>query len=626
MLAAWTAGCGGGGGGGGASEFRVVSFLPDGTDGVVFRDQPLIIDFSAPIDPETVSVTALQVVSGGEIIDGRVEVEERRITWFPVVFPGDPNDYVPNNNPQLNGFGFEARGRYTVRMIANSPFSIMSRQGRPLSADFQSSFITSDEFLPEDPPIPPRVLTEVQPAYSPAPLVDGDPYSTNPDDWPVFEPRDFAIEIPMSERILPSTLQPFETVTLRNITEITRRGGEEGEPGDVPAGVGEIALIDLKTSLLGDKIVIENIVSLGDLPFSDQPYLFEIELTTRVTDVARNPLDRAVKLHFYTADRPGEPNHAIFRETFETTDFEDAARTSAKWGPDVLEGADISRRLDTYIPMPQSRFNLPQPLVEAGNPITPFGCRFLMRFEPSHVPIQAGESISGLAWAPRSGFGFQSTYRNIVMKLGQYAGSELGPMSIIFDTNFNPPGTVVFSGDYTVSFETNADWIEWPEFRTDFQYDDASGLLLEVDMPEGGDTFQLFRNRSNGNFQTYRMFANGGAPRRATPNENTQYNTRFEFVSKESRAISLPYSTEQVGADFGGFLVVSRERPGTRIIPKFAGAGDGAPPPLERFGEDIDGADGFSQISFLLELVADAGTGLAPLIESVNIAYVVPDN
>jgi len=612
-LALVAVGCGSSGGGG-SSQLAVVSFPPAGTDGAVFRDEPIEFTFSAPIDAESVSISALQVTQGGEVVQGRIEIQRNRIRWYPVVLPGDRNDYFPPNNPPINGLGFEGNARYTVKMIGNSPFSIRSRQGRPLARDFQASFITSTEFLPEDPPVRPRLLGG--PHFDPAPIVDGDPFSPDPADWPVFDPTEVRIRLVMSERIAPASLHPFESIFVRNVTDV---------PEPAPAGVGEIALMDVALSPAADEIVLENIVSLGDWPNTDLPYEFEVTLGEGLTDLAGNAFDGPVVFHFLTADKPEEPNYRVVTETFDTVDNLDENETSAEWGGGRLEGADVNSRLIEFVPTPQSRFNLPHPLVEAGNMTTPNGCRFQMKWDTTHINAIPGESITSMSWQPRSNFAFFSSYRDVTMKLGHFPGGNGAHLGIQFDVNIIPPATTVFQGDYQVPFGLDVDWVEWPTFRTDFEYDGEHPLVMEWDMPEGGDTFQLFENKSNGNFQTHRIYANGGESRRRTPPENTQYNTRFVMVSKKSIGQSIPIDTEIGGADFDGFLVFTdTERPGTRVRTLWGGSLNGLPP--QSFAEQIDIADFATHIVFRIELTANPFTAILPRVFSVSYAFVVPDD
>lgn len=610
------AGCGGGGGGSGDSGgLAVVSFSFADTDGVVYRNEPLVFEFSSKIHPEGVSALGLQVRRGIEVVRGRIEIDGRLVSWFPVVLDNDRNDYFPDNAPPLNGIGLEANERYSVRMIAGASGAIRSRNGRLLSVPFESTITTREDFRPENPEVPP-VLFADRVEFDPAPIFAGNPFSPNPDDWPVVDPSEMSIRLRFSEPILPSSIDALESITLRNITQI---------PGVAPAGVGELALLQIIRSDTADELRLRNLVSLGDWPGTTEPYVFRLTITREISDLAGIPLSDAYVLHFKTADRPGEPNHAVITETFDTRDFEDVDATTGRWGEGgELRGADVNLRTDDYVPLPQSIFLLPQPLVQLNNPVTPRGNRFQIKIDTNRVPNLPGESIVGLAWSPRSDFGFFSVYRDVVMKLGFFPGGDLGLFDPIFDRNYQVPPVTVFRGDYTVPFALDAPWIDWPEFTTDFDLNIDLPLVMEWDMPEGGDTYQLFRNKSNFNATTDRQFANGGADRAITGRENTQYNTRFYLVSKRSFGQSLPIDTFLGKADFGAHLLqVDPDRAGTDVILTWAGSfGDPVEP--DDFVDDLDELDGFTHFVFRAQLVANARTGEVPGVRSLSVAYVVP--
>lgn len=611
-VAAGVAGCGGGGGGGTGGVFQVVAFTPDGTNDVVFRNQPLVFEFSSAVSKTGVSPIGLQVLLRNEVIQGRVEVDGRFVTWSPVVVPGDPNDYVPENNPPINGIGFDGDTQYTVRMSANQTSSVKSRTGRPLGIAFQASFTTNNEFMPEAPSIPPTLLSSGSEIFDPPPVVDGDPFSSDPNLWPVLDPRDVSITLQFSEKLAPASVSFLDTAVLRNVTDI---------PGDAPAGVGEIALMDTRLSPTADALLIRNLVSLGDWPDSDQDYVFQLDLTQSLTDLAGNGLDRRYVLHFKTLDVPGEPNHTVFTETFETQDLMSIDGTTGLWGDGVLEGADVNRRVDDFVPLPQNNFNLPHPLVEVGNPLTPAGCRFQMKYDTDHLPALPGESVIGLAWSPLSNFAFSSVYREVVFKVGSFAATDGGNLDPVYDRNFStPPPIVVFRGDYHVPFDVDAEWVDWPEFDTEFDLEQGRPMVIEWDMPAGGDTFQLFRNRSANSIINQRVLSNGGEAAGTIGRENTQYNARFYLVSKRSFGESVAIRNGLQPVDYGAAVVlVDPDRGGTRVIGTFGGSSGGLP---ATFSEDINVADGFTHLTFRVELIANPITSLVPSVRSVSYAYI----
>lgn len=607
------AGCGGDGGGAGSSYFTVLEFEPDGTTGTVARDQPLRFRFSAPVDPRSVSVHGLHLRIGEDVVPGRIEIERDEIQWFPVVLAGDRNDYVPDNLPPINALGFRARSKITVVMIGNSVSSIRSTRGKPLSETFQTSFTTGTHFLPENPPVAPSLRAETPIEFDPPPLVPGDPWSEDPEDWPVLDPADAGFTVYFSEPIHPATLDPLETITVRNISEI------ESPPVDF----AEPALLEIRQAPEADRVEVRSMVSLGDDPTSASPYHFEVHLSDAITDLSRNHLPESIKFHFRTCDAPGEPNFTIFTEQFDTQENADTANTSAIWGGGTLLGAVVEMRETQWNP-PEHNFNLPHPLVEEGNPTTPFGCRFQMKFEEYQVQSLPGESIIGMSWSPRSSYVFASTYRNVMLRLGHFSGRSFDSLGPEFDGNYLPAPAnpvTVFQGNYALENDVDREWVEWPEFIRDFDYDGRHPLLIEFDMPEGGDTYQLFRCRYTPMTGILtRAFANGGegsAP--WTLMDFTRYCQRFVLVSKRSSAQSVPIGTVRSNPDFEAFnLHVDPERPTTAVRVSWAGWQG---PLLTEFSEDVDSADGFPEFLFRIELVADPTTGVPPAVLHLRIAY-----
>ncbi len=624
------------GGGSGSSTLTVAEFVGADTTEFFFRDQPLVFQFTSAIDPNSVSVSGLTVRREGIVVQGRIEVDGRRITWYPVVREGERNDYTPNNNPPLNGLGFEGTTEYTVSMLGNSAFSIQSKQGRPLTSSFNATFTTSNLFTPEDSPEAPRLLlTDTSPGFSPAPLVDGDPFSSNPDDWPVVDPSTLSIQLDFSERLLPSSLDPFDTVTITNISNTS-----------IPIpGIGSPALVDLQQGAEADTIDIECLTSLGDDPTSLDPFIFQVRLTSGVTDLSGNPLSDVV-FHFKTADKPGEQNFLVITENFETTDFENTMESNARWGTGLLEGAEVAFRQQSYLPMlprggipgipPPNTFNLPHPLIEAGNPATPFGTSFMMRFNPNEVGSLEGESIVGMSWAPKSRFSFFSTYPDVVMALGHKGATPGDELFFQYGRNYdlNIPNnpSIIFQGNYSTPVDLDARWVPWPEFQQDFEYNSINDLLLFWDMPEGGDTFQLFKNDSTRSFPRNRIFSNGGDTQGRNGRENTQYETLFDLVRKSSVGVSLAYGASFNGISFRepnyeAFLVrQDPTRAGTNVAVEWAGGqAEGSAPPSQNFSSNINSADGLPACAFKVLMAANPFTSVVPSVFSVSFAVADAD-
>jgi hypothetical protein len=274
---------------------------------------------------------------------------------------------------------------------------------------------------------------------------------------------------------------------------------------------------------------------------------------------------------------------------------------------------------------PPTNFNLPQPLVEADNPFTPLGCRFQIKFERYSVGAVPGESLLGMSWSPRSDYVFASTYRDVTIKVGHfdvrgYGNNSLNPE---FDKNFlQTPGNplLAYRGDYRLESAVDTPWVPWPDFATDFDYDTHQDLVFEFDMPEGGDTYQLFRNRYIPWFVARRHFANGGATRSRLFVDDTRYWQRFLLVSKRSFGQSMPIQAVYDFPDYTACVLhVDPERPTARASVAWAGSTGLVP---KTFYDGIDDADGLSYLSFRVELVADPVTGVPPRVLSLRYAYV----
>jgi hypothetical protein len=609
------------GGGGSSGVPRVVEFVGAGTDGAVFRNQPLEFVFSTDIDPTSVSVIGFQLRSNDQLVPGRIEVQGKRILWTAVVLPEDRNDYNPPNYPPINGLGLDGATRYTVQILGGSPYSLKSTKGRPLANSFQASFTTSTEFLPEDNPIPPRIDSI---DFDPDPVVDGDPFSPNPADWPLVDPSDVAMLIQFSERINPDTVEPFRTVTVTNITDIP----------DPPPGVGSPALVSAELAPTADELDLVPLVSLGDLPGSIEPYVFEVRLTEQITDLAGNPLEGDVVFHFKTIDKAGEPNYLVITEDFDTAEFRDDNDTNAIWDNGSLEGKDVDRRVTTFVPTPQSNFNLAHPLVEVGNALTPFGCRFQMKFTRNNVGANPGDSIIGMSWSPRSNFLFFSNYSRVTVKLGHFAGSSGGNLDFEFERNYDrdyPVNPVtVFTGDYSVPYSLSTVWQPWPEFSKDFEYDTNKELVFEYDMPEGGDTFQLFKNKSTSSIPRNRLFGNGGTARGINGRENTQYNHQFTLVSKSSFGVSKAYGVPDTFTAplYGAYLLVKDGlRSGTQVFVEWAPGIPGQEiDQANDYFEDITQVSGSPAAGFRASLTANPFTGVVPRVLSISFAVADADD
>jgi len=249
-----------------------------------------------------------------------------------------------------------------------------------------------------------------------------------------------------------------------------------------------------------------------------------------------------------------------------------------------------------------------------------------MLYLPGDLGTAPGESIVGLSWGPRSNFVFASTYSGISLLLGHFRAEASG-LRFRFDNNFDRPPTRVFSGDYATTSSLSADWFPWPQFTTDFEHDGSSGVVLEVNVPQGASTFQLFRSRSTAPLPRRRLYGNPGEAI-GTTGELTAYHMRFSVARLRAIAQSRFFDTGFDDPDYLPLAIRAAAAPaGTEIVAEVEGAEDanrdGVPDPgtLTGFRSDPDEIDGSRLVRFRLRLKANAATGDVPRVTSASIPF-----
>jgi hypothetical protein len=247
-------------------------------------------------------------------------------------------------------------------------------------------------------------------------------------------------------------------------------------------------------------------------------------------------------------------------------------------------------------------------------------------FPPNRVGASPGESILGISWGPRSNFLFASTYSDVELLLG-HSRAPFDDLSLVFADNFDGAPTRVFSGDYVVPNSLGTAWFPWPAFTTDFEYDGARSLLLDVNVPTGASTFQLFRSTSLAAFPKIRIFGAASAPV-ASFGEATLYHTRFSIARLRSVAQSTFFDTGVDDADFSAAAVRTTAFPaGSELALEVEGAEDadrnGVPDPgtLTGFRTDPNAIDGSRLVRFRLGFKASQPNGEVPRVTSVAIPF-----
>ena len=624
----------GGGGGAGSSALFVESFDVAGrTD--VERNRPLVVTFNSPIDPATLNVAGFQIRSGSSIYQGRVEVDGRVVRFFPTVFPGDRNDYSPDNSPQVNGIGFPPVTKFQIVILANSPLSVRNRRGHAMTQTFTGNFTTGSAFLPENPPVFPR-LAEL-PTFNQIPRnAASGPDPRDPLTAPEFDPSNLRVTLRFTEVMDPDKFNPFLTMSIANVT-----------PGFPGAGLPTLG--NVVPSPDGTSFTFTPLFTLGDNPGTPEPFMFRLRLNgllatnptdpRALSDLAGNPLEgnpdvdggsgllfAPIDFFFKTVDKEGEPNFGSFTDDFVDNrnrggSFDDP--TTAIWpSAGFLEGSAATRSTVTVDPT-DSGFLLPQPLTTEGNRM-----QFIFNKEPDFSGIGLA-SLIGWEWGPRSNFVFASNYRGVTVAVGHtMKGIFTDGLAFRFQENFggfpNNP-TTIFSGTYSVPNSLTSSYFPWPEFQTDFEYNGVNNVCLEVNVPPGGETFQLFRSNSTACVPRRRIYGAAGADQ-AVAGENTIYHSRFSFIRKKSFGVSRLIDTQTSNPDYTEPLVIADTlRIGATYVLTFSAEDEGAGGSADgnRVGPfaDVNRIDGKRFFIFRFALNADPFTGVIPRIDSISLGW-----
>ncbi len=605
-----------------------------GDAAAVERNRPIAVTFSSPVDPESVTPASFHVRRGAEVVPGRIEIEGRRVTYFPTLLPGDRDDYRAAPPAPRNGVGFPSGGRYQLVVLGSGPLAMRSTGRREISETTTIRFQTGASFVAESPAVAPRLVAP--PSFDPEPLDSGfEPDPRHPSLAPLVHPSRVKVTVTFTEPMDPGRFDPFDTFSVTNATE--------GDPA-----FGSTVLGRVVASGDARSFTFVAATSLGDREGTPEPSLFRVRLDgalegdplteRRLADLAGNPLagnpdvdghagpiGGPVDFFFRTADSPGEPEYGTLTETFE----DDALRSGSRLDPTTaiwpsggwLEGAPATRTAVTVDP-PDTGFLLPQPLTSGGN-------RIQLRYtkSPDLAAVRA-LSLVGWEWGPRSAFVFASTYRGMTVTVGP-AQRELEPgsspvFSDNFDRAFGAPRRV-FAGDYSVPTLFGAIFFPWPEFETDFEYDGESGLVFDVDVPPGAESFQLFRQHASGPNPWRRLFGPSGSAT-AEAGDDTVYHTRFSFVRKRTVGVSRLVDTGVPDPDYvPPVMLVDASRAGTSAALFFRGEDDdghgGPDGRTTGVVEDLDALDGMRFFQFRVALDADPFTGVVPRVASVSLAW-----
>ncbi len=312
-------------------------------------------------------------------------------------------------------------------------------------------------------------------------------------------------------------------------------------------------------------------------------------------------------------------------EKFNDTAQRDTALTSAKWTGDGVARGVVSTvpRSISYEPIPSGGFFLPQPLIEANNPITN-GCRFMMKWDPQLLGITRGESILAMSWGPQSNSVFGAAYLGLKMRLGHFSREPGASLSAFYEQNYtlqDPPVTV-YEGNYSVP-TTNGPWHPWPSFSAPFEYDSSRSLVFEVDMPVGGTTFQLFRNRSGAAFPINRLIGDGGANLAISNPEDTTYSMLFIVQQYRAYAQSVFIDTGLAAPDYHTPVLTPGEVPAGTSLDWFVEGATDPTDPSTYTGpvRSADAIDGMRYARFAIVLNGDTTNGFVATANSFVLPF-----
>src|SRR5262249_15390923 len=149
-------------------------------------------------------------------------------------------------------------------IVGSGPVALKNERGHSLGETAHIAFSTGLAFVPEDPPIPPRLaaLPEVnQVPRNRTPDFEPDP--RDPALAPLFDPEGLSITLSFSETMDPRRVNPFSTIALTNVT-----------PGYELRGTPVLGRIESNPALT--RFTFVPVFPLGDDPLSSDPFLFRV--------------------------------------------------------------------------------------------------------------------------------------------------------------------------------------------------------------------------------------------------------------------------------------------------------------------------------------------------------------
>ncbi|MFO0934572.1 MAG: Ig-like domain-containing protein [Planctomycetota bacterium] len=513
--------CGGGGGDNYAAKPMVlVQFLfvdralqpsfPTGVQALP-RNAQIVFEFSEQVDAGSVNEQTIAVRAGPTfqaVPKGSFQVVGNRVIFDPTVTQqGTPNP-----------FGFDPVTQYNVELPAEGQTNdvVLNRDNDPLLTSFFSTFTTSDGFLRElDPPsivrlyfVPDQnVLTKQVPGNALMALEFDEP----------MDPSSFSLAA--------------QTATLNDGVDVRY----SNDPQYTVNQLNGVADKIIPGSFSWDAAA-KTFFFVPAFSFGDKKYVFNVLVTSKLTDLSGNALINPRSFGPFTCDGLGKVAGTILEEPFDFNNDNDTSKTTADWGFTTLgqlEGAAITTRRvfiegavaalnengGQYNPIvdPLTGAQLNQ-FVAGVNPPTNQGRRVMWAF--SDDELGADGSITTVSWGPDSNATFAAQYPDVILRVGFQKSNSLS-LAATFSGNYNGSPLIIYKGPYSVNQAANVGnehasvgtppftqltplfnnrgYVNWPALTSFFEWDEGdpavsgdSALVLDASVKEG-DTFQQLR-------------------------------------------------------------------------------------------------------------------------------------
>lgn len=637
-----TAACGGGGKAGTpADDDLAVTFFDHVSRTDVYRNQPMRFEFTAPIDPASLSDRTVMILTGPSLqepVQGALYLEEPNVVVFDPTRTQAQVDRLGPNAPQDRPFGLSSLANYQVRMPAHPTLkTLRNLSGDPLVSEYVANFSTGEDYMPElDPPSFIGVDGSGQIGFDPTTDGPRDPVLGQTE---VLSTAD--VVLVFDEPILPESMDPSKSVVVRNLDlQEPVVGGPRRVPGTLEAST--------------DGKVWRFVPSFG---YGVGPYRIRVEITQDVKDLSGNPLSAPVTRYFQTKFDPDAEDVAVITETFNNNLFLDVLNTTGEWNsvtPGRLQGGAITSTSVTVAytadGVNSQRHGVGNPafrpvdfplVAENANSFCP-GWPNGLRMQSSYKQEDIGSpgAITQIMWGPASNALFAATHPSFKMRLGHTKDSS-GGLGTRFDDNFvGGPPAPHFDGIYDIPQRANIDpnnpnvgfW-PFPTLTNPFEYDGSRGLVIDFQVLPAQDCqyLRFWFHGTGANFPGYPGLRNILAK-----NPNAEFDDftgggqplvfDMQFVKKRrtTTAQSRFYNTNTTNPDFASPIISPAAQPGGAAFTiEWQGANSptDTPDKMSNWSADINVADGYRYIRFRVRLISNLISNTVARIDEIRIPF-----